>query len=57
MSNLIRSIEFRTAVARRLKRALLARVNSRLTNWYGLLIIHKFYINDKEEKFFLHFIT
>ena len=25
---------------------------SRSTNWYGLLIIHKFYINDKEEKFF-----
>ena len=52
MSNLIRSIEFGMAVARRLKRALLARVNSRLTNWYGLLMIHKFYINDKEEKFF-----
>ena len=52
MSNLIRSIQFGMAVARRLKRALLARVNSRLTNWYGLLIIHKFYINDKEEKFF-----
>ena len=57
MSNLMRSIEFGTAVARHLKRALLARVNSRLTSWYGLLIIHKFYINDKEEKFFLHFIT